>query len=427
MADAAVEFLLNNLTQLLVYNVHLISSVKDQVNSLCTDLRLLAAFVKDATDSRDKSAVVKQLVKEIRIEVYKAEDIIDMFVVHASVQNSRTTFKKLFHITEHTKKLHSIGKEIQDIRRRVKDLYDNKLFGYIASGGRESVTRSPPAVEEDNVVGFDKEAEEMVGWLKAETEELDVISVLRHVYTSAASNLPTPSSKSRKGVKDPLINENLRTMSKVSPKTCTDVIFARTPNLQKLGVRGNLMSLMEETDGSCKFDNITKLTHLETLKLLNDTYPISPLDGRLRGLLEWYKFPPKLKKLTLSDTMLNWENMSVLGKLPGLEVLKLGDNAFMGERWETPERSFVRLRVLEIGKTDLAIWKAAGVQFPQLQRLSLKQCEQLVAVPWGLGGIPTLEVVELCWTSHSTVASAHRIQKSFKLVVFPPDQLETQT
>ncbi|KAJ9552075.1 hypothetical protein OSB04_016120 [Centaurea solstitialis] len=874
MADAAVEFLLSNLKQLLVYNVHLISSVKGEVESLCTDLHLLAAFVKDATDSRDQPEIVKRLVKEIRIEVYKAEDIIDMFVVHASVQNSRTSFKKLFHIPEHTKKLHSIGKQIQDIRQRVKDIKDDKWFAREALVKREPGRKSPPAVEEDDVVGFDKEAEEMMGWLKDGTKELDVISVvgmgglgkttlvrkvyddlsiqyeffirswvyvsqvytrrevflkilhnvtrenkdtsqwsddivaeelrlklkdgrylivlddvwtrqawddlkmvfpntkngsrivltsrntsvalhantnrppyqlrfltedeswellekkvfpkdshcpddledlgkriakkcyglplalvviagilhkkdrmrssweevekkvntyvakepdqcmevlalsydhlpydlkacflyfgvfpedfeipvrklihvwvaegfiqrsgdisaeemaeenlqdlvdrnlvlvekkrangriktcrihdmlhdmcikraeeedffkeikssepssyinsagstalrrlcvdsrlssylsskpdpshvrsflcyaedkivlppdlirdfpglllllrvldvqpisfsrfpslqlvhlryvavsgtfkvlpaaisnllnlqtlivettsrtidvkadlwkllqLRHVYTSGASNLPIPSPKSGNQV---LVNENLRTMSKVSPETCTDVILARTPNLQKLGVRGNLMSLMEETKGRCKFDNITKLSNLKTLKLLNDTFAISPLDGKLGDLPGWYKFPPKLKKLTISGTMLNWEHMSTLGKLPDLEVLKLGDNAFVGKCWETPDGRFLRLRILEIGKTDLAVWKPAVDQFPQLQRLSLKNCEQLGVVPSALGSISTLEVVELWWTSHSAVASARLILKKIKLVVFPPDHLETQT
>ncbi|KAI3730491.1 hypothetical protein L1987_61661 [Smallanthus sonchifolius] len=374
MADAAVEFLLGNLKQLLVYNASLISNVKDQVDSLCNDLRLLAAFVKETTESRNKHAVVKELVRRIRIEVYKAEDIVDM---------------------------------------------------------------SPPAVEEENVVGFDKEAEMVVGWLKADSKELEVSSVvdvkadlwkllqLRHVYTSAASDLPTPSSKSRKGSKDPLVNENLRTMSKVSPNSCTDVILARTPNLQKLGVRGNLTLLLDDKKGSCKFDNIAKLSRLEKLKLLNDTYPIPPLDGKLRGLPEWYKFPPKLKKLTLSDTMLNWEEMSVIGKLLGLEVLKLGDNAFVGERWVTPDGGFVQLRVLQIGKTDLVHWEAFGHQFPQLQRVRLKHCEQLVKIPLGLGDISTLEVMELSWTSRLAIASARSIQKNFKLLVFPPDQ-ETQ-
>ncbi|KAI3780969.1 hypothetical protein L2E82_10965 [Cichorium intybus] len=73
-----------------------------------------------------------------------------------------------------------------------------------------------------------------------------VSDIFRHVYTSAASDLPTPSSKSRKNITDPLDKENLITMSKVSPNSCTDVILAQTPNLQKLGVRGKLVSLLEE-------------------------------------------------------------------------------------------------------------------------------------------------------------------------------------
>ncbi|KAK9063793.1 hypothetical protein SSX86_017665 [Deinandra increscens subsp. villosa] len=871
MADAAVEFLLGNLKQLLVYNAQLISTVKDQVDSLCNDLRLLAAFVKETTESRSKHAVVKELVRRIRIEVYKAEDIVDMYVLHASVHKSRTGFQKALHITDYSVKLRSVGKEIRDIRARVKEIYDNKLFANEVFNKIETFTRSPPSVEEENVVGFDKEAEKVVGWLRASTDELEVISVvgmgglgkttlvkkvyndssvqyeffirswvyvsqvystrevflkilydvtrenkdtvetiadelrtrlkdgkflivlddiwtkkawddlktvfpnakngsrivltsrnkdvavhantslppyqlrflteneswellekkvfpkgtlcsgeleslgkqiakkcyglplaivviagilkkkdktcswwekveekvntyvamepeqcmdvlalsynhlpydlkacflyfgvfpedfeipvwklihiwvdegfiqrvgdasaeemaeenlqdlvdrnlvlvekrranggiktcrihdmlhdmcvkqaeeenffkeikgmepsyyksvdpnvfrrvsvhsrvsdyvsskpdsshvrsflcygkeetvlrpdlityfpgsfsllrvldvlpvsftrfpsiqlvhlryialqgtfivlpaaisnlmnlqtlivetnfrnidvkadlwkllqLRHVYTSAASDLPTPSSKSRSGAKDPLVNENLRTMSKVSPNSCTDVILARTPNLQKLGVRGNLSLLLDEKKGSRKFDNIAKLSRLEKLKLLNDTYPIPPLDGKLRGLPEWYKFPPKLKKLTISDTMLDCEQMSVLGKLVGLEVLKLGDNAFVGERWVTPDGSFVQLRVLQIGKTDLKHWEAAGHQFPQLRRVSLKHCEQLVGIPSGLGDVSTLEVMELSWTSRLAVASARLIKKSFKLLVFPPDQ-ETQT
>lgn len=129
MADAAVEFLLGNLKQLLVYNAHLISNVKDQVESLCNDLRLLAAFVKETTESRSKHAVVKELVRRIRIEVYKAEDIVDMYVFHASVQKARTNFVKvLVHLPDYSMKLRGVGKEIQDIRGRVKEIYDNKLF-----------------------------------------------------------------------------------------------------------------------------------------------------------------------------------------------------------------------------------------------------------------------------------------------------------
>ncbi|KAF5787861.1 putative leucine-rich repeat domain superfamily [Helianthus annuus] len=79
--------------------------------------------------------------------------------------------------------------------------------------------------------------------------------------------------------------------------------------------------------------------------------------------------------------MLDWGQMSILGKLLGLEVLKLGDNAFVGERWVTPVGGFVQLSVLQIGKTNLVHWEAVAHQFPLLRRVSMKYCEQLVAIP----------------------------------------------
>ncbi|KAJ0681988.1 putative leucine-rich repeat domain superfamily [Helianthus annuus] len=54
---------------------------------------------------------------------------------------------------------------------------------------------------------------------------------LRHVYTSATSVFQTSSSSSRKGGKDPLVNQNLITISIVSLDSCTDEILVRTPNL----------------------------------------------------------------------------------------------------------------------------------------------------------------------------------------------------
>ncbi|KAJ0645134.1 putative virus X resistance protein-like, coiled-coil [Helianthus annuus] len=218
---------------------------------------------------------------------------------------------------------------------------------------------------------------------------------LRHVYTSAASVFPTSSSSSRKGGKDPLVNQNLITMSKVSPDSCTDEILVRTPNLQKLGVCGKLALLMEMKNGKCKFDNITGLRRLDKLKLVNYTYPISPfnVNAKLHALPNSLKFPPMLKKLTLSDTVLKWEQISVLGKLHGLEGTS---------NW----------------KTNLVHWEAAGHQFPLLQRVSLKHYEQLIAIPSGLGDILTLEVMELFWTPLA-VASARLIQRNFKPRVSP--------
>ncbi|XP_058182950.1 disease resistance protein RPP13-like [Rhododendron vialii] len=250
---------------------------------------------------------------------------------------------------------------------------------------------------------------------------------LRHFFTNASSRLRGPPTNAWKSGKDPLVRRNLQTLSTISPESCTEDILARTPNLKKLGVRGKLRTLMEEKGGSSLFDNLTKLDHLVTLKLLNDTFPDRPSSGSLPPL---YKFPPNLKKLTLADTLLDWEHMAILGILPKLEVLKLKDNAFKGERWEPLDGGFRLLRFLQIGRTDLVHWEGSSHHFPRLHRLILKHCESLKAVPSGLGDVSALQIIEVYHSSHNAVASVKQIQtqkqqgvaiNQLKLLIYPPE------
>ncbi|KAA8529861.1 hypothetical protein F0562_034370 [Nyssa sinensis] len=151
----------------------------------------------------------------------------------------------------------------------------------------------------------------------------------------------------------------------------------------------------------------------------------------LQEITWWDNFPPNLKKLTLSETFLNWEHTSTLGKLPHLEVLKLKDNAFLGQLWEPLNEGFRLLKVLQLGKTDLVHWKASGHHFPSLQRIVLRHCTSLKAIPSGLGDIYTLQMIELYCPTSSAAASARLIQLKrqqlgmvenwLKLVIYPPD------
>ncbi|CAL5427990.1 unnamed protein product [Camellia sinensis] len=237
--------------------------------------------------------------------------------------------------------------------------------------------------------------------------EVDIWKMLqlRHLFTSASSHLRGPPSKAWKGGKDPLD------------------ILAGAPNLRKLGIRGNIATLMEDKGGSSLFDNLTKLDQLVTLKLLNDTFPLPP---SRRSLPQSYEFPPNLKKLTLADTLLDWSHMSKLGILPKLEVLKLKDNAFKGEWWKLLDGGFRLLRVLQIGKTDLVCWEASAHHFPRLQRLILKHCESLEAVLSRLREVSTLQSIELYHATSTAVASVKQIQQKqglainrLKLVIYP--------
>lgn len=45
--------------------------------------------------------------------------------------------------------------------------------------------------------------------------------------------------------------------------------------------------------------------------------------------------------------------MSILGSLENLEVLKLKDDAFRGEAWEASDGGFPHLQVLHTGRTDM--------------------------------------------------------------------------
>ncbi|KAL0417271.1 UNVERIFIED_CONTAM: putative late blight resistance proteinR1A-10 [Sesamum latifolium] len=226
---------------------------------------------------------------------------------------------------------------------------------------------------------------------------------LRHLKT----NVPTTLPKTGKGSKE---GENLQTLGTISPESCTEEVFERARNLKKLGIRGRLALLLEGKDGS--FDSLVKLDNLEKLKLINDVFPHPLLEGQLQALPPPYKFPPKLKKLTLSASFLDWSHMSILGLLENLEVLKLKDNAFMGKHWKSTDGAH---------------------HFPQLVCLELQNCEELTKVPLGLAEIPSFQVLDLYRTKFAS-ASAKKIGDAkkqqeeqndkaggFKLSIFPVD------
>lgn len=57
MADVAVKFLLENLTQLLIDNADLILGIQGEVENLLTDLNYFNAFLKEAAKSRRENEV----------------------------------------------------------------------------------------------------------------------------------------------------------------------------------------------------------------------------------------------------------------------------------------------------------------------------------------------------------------------------------
>ncbi|XP_027075773.1 putative late blight resistance protein homolog R1A-3 [Coffea arabica] len=140
------------------------------------------------------------------------------------------------------------------------------------------------------------------------------------------------------------------------------------------------------------------LSQLESLKVRN----LAPL-----GI----KFPLYLKKLTLSRTRVPWTEISTIGKLPSLEVLKLRHEAFVGEKWEMKAGEFLNLRFLELTKLDLRSWTAPSDNFSRLEKLVVQDCYVLEEVPFCLGECSNLEMIELTWCCKSAVTSVKQIQQ----------------
>ncbi|KAI8529678.1 hypothetical protein RHMOL_Rhmol12G0243300 [Rhododendron molle] len=588
MSDAAVEFLLDNVKQLVLYNAELIRNVRGEVDGLIRDLPLLKAIIEVSTETGREDDVVKALVNRIRDVTFEAEDVIDAYMVVATTQKRKKWLQKLLGGIDHASKLRDVAKNVQTIKQEVDKMNNYQMLREALqrrdpAAGRRRMERRRPDVEKDNVVGFDKATATLIDRLTGKTEDLQVISIigmgglgkttlankvyndpkvshefstlawiyvsptyskeklflsilkgvtqvtsgmsnmgedelaeevrrqltwkylvvvddvwekkdwdsikkpisfprfpseieqlvhltyvafsgdfktipaavsnlwnlqtliaetssrttrtidikadiwkmlkLRHLHTNKPSQLHDPVAKKTKD------HDSLQTLTTITPHSCTEGVLGQTPCLKKLGICGKLATLLEEKGGSL-FDNVATLKQLVTLKLLNDVFPEPPSESKLQRLPPYYKFPPNLKRLTLADTFLEWEQMHELGLLPKLEELKLKDNAFTGVRWRLVDGDFQKLKALQIWKTDLVYLEAEAHHFPSLQHIVFKDCTRLWKIPSGLGNVKTLQTIKLHQTSRTAADSARKIKQQrqesnvyngLKVDIFPSD------
>ncbi|PHT28390.1 hypothetical protein CQW23_32015 [Capsicum baccatum] len=225
-------------------------------------------------------------------------------------------------------------------------------------------------------------------------EEIWGLMQLRHLKLSRIYLPDCPSGSVDKGRH--MDFSNLQTISYLSSRCCTKEVIMGIQNVKKLRIRRDATS----------YGPLNNLVHLHQLETLNFT---DSLSGLLPASAK--AFPATLKKLKLKETGLSWSYLDIIAELPDLEVLKLMDNACLGNEWYPNDRGFTRLKVLLIKRNDLKYWKATDDNFPILESLVLKECSYLKDIPIEFAEIHTLQLIELIMCLPELGGSAARIQK----------------
>ncbi|KAI5678845.1 hypothetical protein M9H77_09795 [Catharanthus roseus] len=126
-----------------------------------------------------------------------------------------------------------------------------------------------------------------------------------------------------------------------------------------------------------------------------------------------FNFPPCLKKLSLSGFNLPWTDITTLGTLENLEVLKLLTLKSSTDIWDMVEfgQQFPKLKFLVLSYLSIREWNASAEDFPFLEKLEVDYCWYLKELPSCLSDVLTLQQIRLTYCSKSLEDSAEKIKE----------------
>ncbi|XP_027165712.1 putative late blight resistance protein homolog R1A-3 isoform X2 [Coffea eugenioides] len=222
---------------------------------------------------------------------------------------------------------------------------------------------------------------------------------LRHVHVENGVVIPFSSNDN---VVENLSNlDTLSTLELYLDKEGENLL-RRIPNVRQL----KIFNCGKQNRVCC---NMSRLECLESLGLGDYGF----LGSREHVELS---FPMNLKKLSLGNLGLPCSKMSLIERLPNLEVLKLRDRAMEGQRWELMEGGFPQLKVLTLEYESIEKWIEADPDsydyFPCLQRLKLFGIFNLKMMPACLGSTPTLETIQVAHCGYGVKSLVWEIEEA---------------
>ncbi|XP_073126203.1 putative late blight resistance protein homolog R1A-3 [Henckelia pumila] len=220
---------------------------------------------------------------------------------------------------------------------------------------------------------------------------------LRHLILNNGFCLSNPSDIG-------IVHESgLQTMEIVMNFILTEEIIRILVNLKTLKV----CYITENPNYGDDFnlDNLSNFRNLEDLS-------ISMMFPEVCSMTWNHAFPMGLKKLHLSGVPLPWRNMTIIGSLPNLQMLRISVNIFTEvSEWTTVEGEFLQLKYFRSDLDGVVKWETEKEHFPCLETLILDGVRLIDEIPSGIGEIDTLEFMELRYCEKSMVDSAKEIRR----------------
>ncbi|KAL2507986.1 putative late blight resistance protein-like protein R1A-6 [Forsythia ovata] len=229
---------------------------------------------------------------------------------------------------------------------------------------------------------------------------------LRHLYFSGSAEF-SESFRLRAAKDKNLPTNNLQSVSFLFISDEKDEKILRcSPHLSRLKCKFTVF--WDSSKNTFRHPAFDFLNQLESLSLSFQRRYVSPV---YQGRHSFISFPLNLKKLTLRNFDLIWEEMTVIGRLTNLEVLKLQHGSIEKQQWNPSEDEFQNLKFLELDEVPIARWNASSDHFPTLEQLVFRKCNHLNKIPSSLGDIITLQMIEVHGCKKSLAESARQIEK----------------
>ncbi|KAK4254324.1 hypothetical protein QN277_009724 [Acacia crassicarpa] len=185
MADSVVSFVLENLSRLVAHEANLLCGVEDKVKSLESELRMMSIYLKSSNQNQPKKEIEREVVRQIIDVAYEAEDVIDTFVVNIASHRRRIWLSRMLHGIEHAKMMHHVAEKIDNIKVTIAQIYENRIkydtqeaTGSSTDQELQLLHKRRRDVEEDDVVGFQRDTTEVINLLKQGGSRRNVVSII---------------------------------------------------------------------------------------------------------------------------------------------------------------------------------------------------------------------------------------------------------